>query len=72
MTASTLRNRIPELGWKKVATAPGVTRDFAALKSKKTVVAENRTRGPTMATLDFTTKPLPLVVFGEPRALQIR
>jgi hypothetical protein len=36
-----------------------------SVKSKKkrnpeAVVAENRTRGPTMATLDFATKPLPL------------
>jgi hypothetical protein len=29
----------------------------------KNAPAENRTRGPTMATLDFTTKPLALIVF---------
>ncbi len=29
-------------------------------KQKRCAPAENRTRGPTMATLDFTTKPLAL------------
>jgi hypothetical protein len=34
---------------------------WAKNKKRKSAPAENRTRGPTMATLDFTTKPLVLM-----------
>ncbi len=34
----------------------------SSLQKAKAARAENRTRGPTMATLDFTTKPLALSV----------
>ena len=36
---------------------------IGTIKGTKIAPAENRTRGPTMATLDFTTKPLALLMF---------
>ncbi|KAL0468629.1 hypothetical protein QR685DRAFT_413487, partial [Neurospora intermedia] len=33
-------------------------------KKRSTAPAANRTRGPSMATMDFTTKPLALCVVG--------